>query len=127
MKRTISEVIELIKQKKESAERKHRQIYEDFINRDMPMPRGKRDRYNRLLGYDEAYTDVLCLLESSHLVEQEKVLEIFKKYFTFEIWDMGKDYIVNVKDPEYSNYNNCQMYVTEEEKKVLEDWINGNK
>lgn len=75
MKRTISEVIELIKQKKESAEIGY-------------IREKKQNHYEATLVYEsnlEAYTDVLSLLKTSHLVEQEKALEILKKAFDISI------------------------------------------
>lgn len=125
MKRTISEVIDLIKQKKESAERTRRQIYADFINREMPMPREKRDRYERFVGYDEAYTDILALLESSHLIEQEKAIEILKKRLTINFGQKvygDNSVIIREKIPSIDVY--LVIFVTEEEKKILEDWLN---
>jgi len=75
MKRTISEIIDLIKQKKESAintRKKHidnKSEYASYID----------------TGYIEAYTDILALLETSHLIEKEKAIEILKNKFAITL------------------------------------------
>ena len=133
MKRTISEVIDLIKQKKESAEKTLIKLTNDLSPETLAFREKEEKFIARKVGYVEAYTDILALLETSHLVEQEKeletlkkVIDIFKKHLSVELWDMKEYYIANIKDPEYSNYNNCPMCITEEEKKVLEDCFNDN-
>lgn len=58
MKRTINEIYDLIKQKKDNAQR-------DFeIEKD-------REKANRLYGELCAYVDVICLIESSQVLENE--------------------------------------------------------
>ena len=69
MERTINEIYELIKQKRENA----------FNHRErVCMPLGKETTINdlalkfKLEGTVDAYTDVIALIESSGLVNQDK-------------------------------------------------------
>lgn len=64
MKRTIEEVIDLIKQKRQSA-----------INAIERLPRRRTIRTERLACTIDTYTDVLALLETSHLTEEQKALD----------------------------------------------------
>lgn len=77
MKRTISEVIDLIKQKKENAESNLA-----YINNLYPGSLEKMLTKGEIIGTIKAYTDILALLESSHLVEQEKAIDILKEHIT---------------------------------------------
>lgn len=61
MKRTIEEVIDLIKQKRQSA-----------INAIERLPRRRTIRTESLASTIDTYTDVLALLETSHLTEEQK-------------------------------------------------------
>ena len=114
MKRTISEVIDLIKQKKESAEKEHEQLYVSFISKDMPSE--EQARYSRLCGNDEAYIDVLSLLESSHLIEQEKAIEILKRKLNFDYSDPTNEVWIDDKSKHY-----LVIEVKEDEKKILSE------
>jgi len=70
MKRTIQEVYEIIKEKRENA----RIDLERIFNVD-----GKPSdiaRQYKTIGYIEAYTDVIALIESSHLIDQPNLTEI---------------------------------------------------
>lgn len=101
MKRTISEVIDLIKQKKESAEKQLLSVLRPTDN--LPgIVKTKIEFFqkidgNVLRGNIQAYTDVLALLESSHLVEQEKALEILKKAFDIRVEKIKKGVFVSYK------------------------------
>ena len=73
MKRTINEIYELIKEKKENAERDRQISYntveeaknsEEYLNAKM--------RSKELKGEIDAYTDVICLIESSQVLEDDR-------------------------------------------------------
>lgn len=97
MKRTISECIDLIKQKKESAERTIIKLTNDLSPETLGFREKEEKFIARSVGYVEAYTDILALLESSHLVEQEKAIEILKEKFVINLeeynWDPTVYYI----------------------------------
>ena len=115
MKRTISEVIDLIKQKKESAESKRIEIY----NSNIPFMDKFAD-VNKYMGYYEAYTDILALLETSHLIEQEKALDILKKAFDIsveEIYTIGYQLLICEKN----SYESVTGEITEEEYDLLKE------
>ena len=80
MKRTISEVIEIIKQKKENAMNSLAQTTKTYVKAKMIGANCEECIKDgaKITGYIEAYKDVLSLLESSHLIEQEKALEILE-------------------------------------------------
>lgn len=75
MKRTIQEIYELIKQKKESAERdlKRTKKLIDEEEWDYMEDEGKHSnnvvKYANIRGEIEAYTDVLCLIESRGVLD----------------------------------------------------------
>lgn len=104
MKRTISEVIDLIKQKKESAENTRKKHIDN------------KSKYASYIdtGYIEAYTDILALLESSHLVEQEKVLSVLKEMAN-GIKEM-KNQDIQVKD--------LIMSISESTNELIKGWLN---
>lgn len=67
MKRTIKEVYDIIKEKEDSA-RKHLDRLLTYIpSSTEPI---KDPVCNQLQGCIDAYRDVLCLMESSHLLEK---------------------------------------------------------
>ena len=111
MKRTISEVIDLIKQKKESAENE-RDLLFDAIDEAI------------LNSTIDAYTDVLCLLESSHLVEQEKALEILKDKINIIGNDNLNYYQLSLKPDKCVGDTADIMLITKEEHKVLKEVLN---
>ena len=60
MQRTINEIYELIKQKKENA------LIDLKLNERNPL------KSFNLQGEIDAYTDIICLIESSGLINQDK-------------------------------------------------------
>ena len=72
MKRTINEIYELIKQKRENAERDRQisyNIIEEAKNSEEYLDAKMHSK--ELTGEIDAYTDVICLIESSQVLEDE--------------------------------------------------------
>lgn len=68
MKRTIQEVMDLLEQKRENAKREIDGIYRK-INKNLADATIYSNKLNRLNGEYDAYTDVICLIASSHLLD----------------------------------------------------------
>ena len=64
MKKSVNEIYELIKQKKENAERDYEKQV-GLAGYQVRLRDYDRDKAYELKGEIEAYTDVLCLIESS--------------------------------------------------------------
>lgn len=69
MKRTIQEVMDLLEQKRESAKLDMKRYYENLKTVKDQVSFVSRDNINRLSGEYDAYTDVICLIASSHLLD----------------------------------------------------------
>ena len=67
MKRTIEEVMDLLVQKRENAKRDMDRTYKDSKKNQENMS-FYADTISRLSGEYDAYTDVICLIASSHLL-----------------------------------------------------------
>lgn len=124
MKRMISEVIDLIKQKKENAERE-KMRFNPVIMGDYISPFDSH-LYWKNKGYEEAYTDVLCLLESSHLIEQDKAIEILKDKINIVGNDNLNYYQLSLKPDKCVGDTADIMLITKEEHKVLSEVLNDN-
>lgn len=111
MKRTISEVIDLIKQKKESAERE-KMRFNPVIMGDYIVPFDSH-LYLKYKSYEEAYTDILALLESSHLIEQEKALKMLKDRLIIHKSNNEKNY--------YGYFTYCSNLLPKEEYELLSE------
>lgn len=123
MKRTISEIIDLIKQKKESAMNNLAQTTKTYVKAKMIGANCEECIKDgaKITGYIEAYKDVLSLLESSHLVEQEKALKMLKEAFNIDVEKIEKGIFVSYK---LTPHKRCR-YLSPEEykffKEVLKD------
>ena len=67
---TIQEIYELIKQKRESAENHRERIYKK-MHEDEIKEQHYDCIYQELIGEINAYTDVLCLIESSGVLDDK--------------------------------------------------------
>ena len=69
MKRTIEEVMDILEQKRENVQIELDRIYKEAKNKNSSVliP---ANMLNRLRGEYDAYTDVICLIASSHLLNR---------------------------------------------------------
>lgn len=77
MRRSIEEIYRLIIQKRENAEKDREKLYKQriYMQREKSIIsyeyEGIVKQENRLIGEIRAYEDILCLIESSGVVEDE--------------------------------------------------------
>lgn len=131
MKRTISEVIELIKEKIDNCESNEFALHDA---REMGLlNKTEKEKISELVGSKQAYTDVLSLLESSHLVEQEKAIEILKNKFVIKIydWELTYCFISFCGKEDYESNGGIDVtaneYISKEEYKVLSGVLTDNE
>lgn len=70
MKRTIEEVMDLLEQKRENAKAEIDRAYQEKTLIKNGQPNIDTYEISRLGGEYDAYTDVICLIASSHLLEK---------------------------------------------------------
>lgn len=137
MKRTISEIIELIKQKKEGAMDYLAHTTKTYVK--AKMIGANCEEYvkdgAKITGYIEAYKDVLSLLESSHLVEQEKAIDILKNKFIIKLeecnWNSTIYYISFCGKEDYERTGGIDCIadekITEEQYDILNEVLRDNE
>ena len=107
MKRTINEIYELIKQKKENAERDIQISFNTMEDaRDSEEWLDAKMHSKELKGEIEAYTDVICLIESSMVLEVEDTITLEERIQGYrdnldKVFPIGSVYIGDEnKNPE---------------------------